>query len=319
MTIHIISNRERHKNNKKPCKPLHQCKWCKKVYAHKQSLSRHKSTCDMKDIPLTINEDKPYQCKYCNKSFSVRNNMYRHMKHYCKEKKKQEEEKDICDFLLSKVEALEDKITDLQNENIQLKTTKTVNKNNNNNNGTINKTVNNNNGTINKTVNNNNGTINNVNFNLVAFGKENLDVLTQEELVTIMKRGVNSVPALVEKLHFNPDRPENHNILVSNIHDKFLSIFNGTKWILKDKRETLETLFETGRDNLVIKYDDIKNNLDMNDKYNVIALKMFKRFNSQIDDNPLKMIDILKTIKLLMYNNRDIVLNTKKQLKDQTV
>jgi len=44
------------------------------------------------------------------------------------------------------------------------------------------------------------------------------------------------------------------------------------------------------------------------------VLIKFDRFNRDIDDHPTKKNEILNDIKLLLYNNKDIPLKTKKQI-----
>jgi len=36
-----------------------------------------------------------------------------------------------------------------------------------------------------------------------------------------MNRGFNSVPKLIEAIHFNPDKPENQNVYIPNIKNKY--------------------------------------------------------------------------------------------------
>jgi hypothetical protein len=60
--------------------------------------------------------------------------------------------------------------------------------------------------------NNTNITNNNQTYNikLVAYGKENKELIRNGEIFNIMKKGFNSVPELIKAIHFNEERPENH-------------------------------------------------------------------------------------------------------------
>ena len=72
--------------------------------------------------------------------------------------------------------------------------------------------------TINNTSNIINNKINNE-IKIVAFGKEDIDDITDKTYKTIMNRGYQSVPHLIKHIHFNKDNPENHNIILSkNLH-----------------------------------------------------------------------------------------------------
>jgi len=70
----------------------------------------------------------------------------------------------------------------------------------------------------------NNITQNNT-FNILAFGKEDLSHITDDTYKKIINKGFKSVPALVDAIHFNKDKPENHNIYISNIRDDYILVF----------------------------------------------------------------------------------------------
>jgi hypothetical protein len=81
---------------------------------------------------------------------------------------------------------------------------------------------------------------------------------------------------------------------------------------LEDKKNTIEDMFCDGRDFLVIKCDDIKPLL--NDKY-LMKLKKFERFDNQIDSCPTKKSELIEDIKLILYNNRNMVSGLNNKLK----
>ena len=51
-----------------------------------------------------------------------------------------------------------------------------------------------------------------------------------------------SVPSLIKEVHFNPNVPENHNIYISNIKNKYAMVYDGTRWEIKDQDETIDKL-----------------------------------------------------------------------------
>lgn len=91
-----------------------------------------------------------------------------------------------------------------------------------------------------------NNTINgDVNIMLLnAYGKEDLSHLTSKEIRTILNHGFKSIPKYIEYVHFSEDAPYNKNICISNRRDSTVNIYNGKKWILKDKTEFLEDIRE---------------------------------------------------------------------------
>ena len=105
---------------------------------------------------------------------------------------------------------------------------------------------------------NNNCTVNNIqnniNINLSphAFGRENWSYLSDKEIFRIMS-GVNScIPSLVEKLHFDVNHPENHNIKIQNKSKSELKVFDGHMWRTQDKNATVDELIN----NIRGKFDD---------------------------------------------------------------
>jgi hypothetical protein len=40
---------------------------------------------------------------------------------------------------------------------------------------------------------------------------------------------------LIEKVHFDVNKPQNHNIYISNLKNKYIMIYDGNKWECKDR------------------------------------------------------------------------------------
>jgi len=343
----------RHKNRKTPCQKKSvkhdqnfQCTKCNKIYSSKSNLTRHKNNyCTSKstenkkvtrvlnkknnhkkctelrqnsryesnnapectkineNAPI-INDDKTFKCNYCQEIFTRNSSLKRHLKSRCKIKIENERQKEeIFQRLLDQMNKMEDAQNEMQNEIKELKTE----------NARL-MTTGLGNTTNNTNITNNNNTINNnqiLNINLVAFGKEDKEQLSNMELFKIIKKGFKSVPEFVKVLHFDENKPENHNIFIPNMRDGYIMIFDGEKWHLVDRTDTIENLFDDGRNFLVDKKDEI--NELLSDKNRKILVK-FDRFNRDIDSCPSKKSEILNDIKLILYNNRDIPMKTKKSL-----
>ena len=67
--------------------------------------------------------------------------------------------------------------------------------------------------------------INNNTIKLVAFGNEDLSYITDTVCKKILNKGYMSVPGLIEHVHFDKNKPENHNIYVSNMRNNNVMIF----------------------------------------------------------------------------------------------
>ena len=75
---------------------------------------------------------------------------------------------------------------------------------------------------------------NNITYNtsivLNAFGSENTSYITGEYIKGLISSGpMNSIPKLLEHIHFNPDHTENHNVKIPNKKQPYAEIFNGSK------------------------------------------------------------------------------------------
>ena len=126
------------------------------------------------------------QCKYCNKLYKFRQSKCRH-EQKCKIKYDENNEK-------------------LKIENTKLKYEIELFKNNNSNQIT---TTNNNQITTNNNSNNNNNTVNNNTINIIKFGGENLsEILTEAEMMKIIKYINLSVNESIKMVHFNNKRTQ---------------------------------------------------------------------------------------------------------------
>ena len=83
-------------------------------------------------------------------------------------------------------------------------------------------------------VNNNNTTINNtlinntINIKLNPFGKENIEKISEKQILNILNKAYAGFPLLLKQLHFNVE--ENRNIYQPNLNKPFIKFFNGKRW-----------------------------------------------------------------------------------------
>src|SRR6056297_2906467 len=61
---------------------------------------------------------------------------------------------------------------------------------------------------------------NNTTIKLLGYKETDTSHLTDEDYKECVSRVNLSVPHLIQKLHFNKDKPENHNIYISNLKNK---------------------------------------------------------------------------------------------------
>ena len=69
---------------------------------------------------------------------------------------------------------------------------------------------------MNNTTNVNN--VNNIhNIQIIGYGKEDLSYLPDNKVKYFLDRGFNSVPTLLQYVHFNEKNPSNHNLYMPSI------------------------------------------------------------------------------------------------------
>ena len=268
---------------------LYHCENCLKEFKQKGHYMRHlnrKYPCKNNRI-LSHNVDDPSQkwdgnniCKYCNKKYKQKQHLTRHLK-TCKLKLEDDKKQKLYDLLVKKNNKnleeqnlyLKQQINLLQE---QLKLAKNINSNN--------------------VINSHN--INNI--NIVAFNKTDLSHITDKDFEYIMKRCNMCIPKLIEKTHYDSTKPENKNIFISNIKDKYIMKWDGLKWNLNNREDTLEDLYENSSNILEDRIETWEFNKF---QYDPIAVRKFYKFLDNKDKDEVKN-KIKEEIKLILYNNR---------------
>lgn len=181
--------------------------------------------------------------------------------------------------------------------------------------GNINNSVINNNNIVNNINNVSNG--NTLNIQLVAYGKEDRS-FTDLQLLKILNKGFLSVPELFKAIHYDPENPKNQNIYISNNRSDSVLVFNGTKWESKNLKETIEKIFDEGRNFLIDSKDDLKERVAGKQRLMKMIAK-FEYFDNDIDQYPKKKKEIFDELKYMMYNNRDMVIKTRNDHNKQKI
>ena len=182
--------------------------------------------------PKSAKKCSNYVCSHCNKVFTRSDSLKKHIDFRCKLKKNELEKKDVI------IKELKE-----SNEELKMMIEKLLNNNININNGTIN--------TANRDINTTNIQINN-------YGSENIDYITDKVFKKLLEKPVSAITRLIELKHFNPNHPENHNVKITNIHDKYAKIYQDKKWLVKHKKDIVEELVENG-------YADFEEFKDLNE------------------------------------------------------
>jgi hypothetical protein len=139
-----------------------------------------------------------------------------------------------------------------------------------------------------------NGSFNNntIHVNLLSYRNTDVTHLTNEDYRSCYKRINHCVKHLIEKVHFNPSKPENMNIYISNMKDKYLMVYDGSNWNLANKVEELDRLYEEKE---MMLEDWLESNPDP-----ILKDKFVKYLNNKEKDECLNHIK--EEIKLMLYN-----------------
>ena len=152
--------------------------------------------------------------------------------------------------------------------------------------------------TTNHTTNNNIETQNNIHIHINAFGQENVDYLDNKTIIACIDRVYKSIPALIEKLHFDPDHPENHNIRITNKKLPYATVMgDNSKWKTVDRKDAIETMVYNGYNFLDEKYPETKGHLSTRKR------EHFEGFQNKFESEDKELLKQLKTdIELAVLN-----------------
>ena len=293
---------KRHQNRKFPCKkilvktepsksnkgPIKNELSPKLVKVHQNSpklVNLHKTVQKNVKNNTTLPRKSNICCNYCHKTFTVKYSLYRHIGNRCKVKKQMDGEKDkIFQRLLKEM-------NELKKSNAKL----TNNSNNNNSNNS------------NNSNNNSNNILSNNKINMVCFGHENMEKLGEETIMKILNKGFMSIPYLTKMIHFNNNLPEFQNIYIANMRDAYVMVYEDDDWSLGPRNPIIEQMYVEKRDFLIEQYSDLQDKLPEN------TVKKFNRFLELHDDINLKS-EKKQEIQLILYNKRDIPINTRKNI-----
>lgn len=255
------------------------CSTCNVTFKSKRNLQVHLKSKKHNEF----NVARKYKCS-CGKSFSHRQGLHVH--------------KSKCNFpsevlqLQNEKEALQKKLNIYEKEQEAMKAEQqdlrakiAILLDNN----TSNITTNN--------INNNN----NITININAFGKENLEYIDMPAIVECIDRVYKSIPAVLEKIHFDPKHPENHNIRITNKKLPYASIMdNNSKWKTVDRKDAIESMVFNGFNFLDEKYLETKNEVSERKRNH------FEGFKNKFEEEDKELMKQVKTdVELLIINGSE--------------
>lgn len=250
------------------------CDKCLFYSNNKNKYDRHLQTQKHKNNDIN-NEEETY-CKYCHKKFKHKNSMYHHIKYSCKYNT-DEDLKELVRLL-----NLQIKQKDKQLENQQKQIDRLMDKL--------------------QVTNITNNTTTNIQANIKLLCYKNTDIshLTENDYIQSLKQVNHCVKHLIERIHFNPEKPENMNIYISNLKDRYIMVYEEGNWNIKNKASEIDSLYNSKE----LMLEDW-----INEQYKYPELK--EKFDKYVNnkDHDEVMNSIKEDIKLMMYNKKTIIEN----------
>ena len=267
ISTHLFGNYKRHLTTKKHTRNMYNNKPVEVVLTNTHKKNQKEPIMNQNE-PKMNHSEKLFFCDFCDQTFKSMPSKRRHELHRCSNN--------------TEVSLFKKLYKDAQKEKMEYKKQIKM--------------------LINKVGNVTNTTItNNSNIQLNSYGNEDLSHITDTMKSDMLKIPYGMIPKFIEAVHFNDEKPENKNILLTNKRDNKIKIFSGNKWIYKTKDDTINDLVDGKYFILDSHYDNIVDNLcKMN-----IDPKKYEEFRSKYDENDKELIEKIKAeSELVLLNNR---------------
>jgi hypothetical protein len=160
------------------------------------------------------------------------------------------------------------------------------------------------------TNNSNNNTTNNIETQNVivvnAFGNENTEYLTDQIVSKLIQNGpFTCLPKIIERIHFDPDHPENHNIKVTNQKTNYAKIVKDNKWITTNKKQAIDKMIQSGYDILEEKYNENKECIPE------FKQERFEDFQQKYESDERQLMKTIKdTVDITLINGTNHIYKT---------
>jgi hypothetical protein len=247
------------------------CELCKYKTNHQTNYKKHLTSNKHKRNEEELNK-KQFSCKYCGQMYHHKQSVNKHIKYSCT-KNKDEDLKELVRLLNDKLEH-KDKLLEKKDKQIEKLKGKLE-------------------------ININTNIVNNIqNITLLSYKETDTSHLTDNDYKTCIKTINGCVVKMIEKVHFNPKKPENMNLYIPSMKDKYVMVYEDGNWNLIHKNDIIENLYDT-KEELISGWVEIHPD-------DVQSKKAFDRYleikNTDNDEKNMKSLH--DQTRVLLYNNR---------------
>ena len=229
-----------------------------------------------KNLAVFSPKTSNFLCKYCCKEFIHQSSLSKHIKYHCTQNK-DEDLKELVRLMNLQIQQKDKelKFQKEQNERQQKQIDKLMDK-------------------LDVTNITHNTTNIHNNIQLLSYKDTDISHLTESDYIDSLRKVTYCVKDLIEKIHFNPNKPENMNIYISNMKDKYIMVYEDGNWNLKHKSIELNELYDK-KEILLEDWLNTYGTAQLQNKYQ-------KYLNNK--ENNITMNLIHEKIKLMMYNKK---------------
>jgi hypothetical protein len=269
---------------------LLECKACnyftdvKCNYTRHLTSIKHEKKMRVQKSPNMITDE--LTCEYCEKVFKSDESLRKHINYRCKKTKDNEElryttlklkqaEKELKQEKKNNEKIIEKHI-ELQQKTIEIQQQLLAHRP---------QTINNNNTT--------NNTVNIQNNYILPYKDTDTSHLTTKDYAFCVKQP-DGVKRLIEKIHFNPMKPENQNLTITNLTDKYMMVYDGSQW-KKVMKSELNKIYNH-KESLLEEWVE---------QDPALREKFYEYIKTERKDVHLQRIE---DIKLMMYNQKPVAI-----------
>ena len=121
----------------------------------------------------------------------------------------------------------------------------------------------------------------NTQININNYGREDKSHITPKYISGLLKFGPRgAIPKLTKAIHFNKNKPENHNIKITNKKMPYISVYEDDRWLYRDKDEVINEMVEDKYNMIESHYDEYGEE-DLNPRQQ----KRYNQYRREMDDS----------------------------------